>query len=182
MIPCLCINLEALIGLRDFLCLCVSMEVAFLRTAGNVKRMTKREIVKAIVDCFDRGGKLIIFGNGGSMAEASHFATEFIGINKSAVVLSDASTITALANDFGYENVFATWVNALGTNRDLLIGISSSGKSKNIKVTFKDQKWRKIPFIDFPRKGKSISEIQNNQLKLMHKIYGEIKEYYADNK
>lgn len=141
------------------------------------KFLTKKEIIKAIENCFESGGKLIILGNGGSMAEASHFAAEFVGLNRHATALSDPAIITALANDFGYKNAFANWVNAIGRHNDLIIGISSSGKSKNITAVFKDQKWRRIPFIDFPRKGTTTSEVQNNQLKLIHSIYDYFKSH-----
>lgn len=131
-------------------------------------------ITKQILDCFNREGKVIIFGNGGSMAEASHFATELIGIGKPAIALSDPATITALANDNTYEDVFLLWIHAIGREGDLAIGISSSGKSKNINKAY-DLLPFDMKYIDFPRKGKNTSEVQNNQLKLIHKIYKELK-------
>lgn len=131
-------------------------------------------ITKQILDCFNRGGKVIIFGNGGSMAEASHFTTELIGIGKPAIALSDPATLTALANDNTYKDVFLLWIHAIGQEGDLVIGISSSGKSENINQAY-DLLPIGIEFIDFPRKGKTTSEVQNNQLKLIHRIYKELK-------
>ncbi len=127
-------------------------------------------IAKRIKTCFDKGGTLIIFGNGGSMAEASHMAAEFIGIGYPAIALSDPSTLTALSNDFGFEDVFLNWIDALYKSEDLIIGISSSGESENVINALVG-----FDSIDFPRKGKTTSEIQNNQLKLIHKIYEEFK-------
>lgn len=133
--------------------------------------MSAKYIERQIRECFNRGGKLIIFGNGGSMAEASHFAAEFVGIGLPAISLSDPSMITALSNDYDYKNVFSKWCLAIGRPEDLLIGISSSGKSKNVnnalKLYFKS--------IDFPRIGKTTSQVQNNQLKMIHKIYESFK-------
>lgn len=157
----------------------VSTDVIFLpivNDASVIKNyMEKRRIVKEIVDCFERDGKLIIFGNGGSMAEASHMAAEFIGLGLPAISLSDPSVITALSNDYGYNNVFDFWVKAIGKDGDLAIGISSSGKSKNVNRALRHAKFWDIDIIDFPRKGKTTSEVQDNQLKLIHQIYEEFK-------
>jgi D-sedoheptulose 7-phosphate isomerase len=79
------------------------------------------------------GNKLILIGNGGSAAIASHQAIEFLkngGIRAQA--LNDGAALTALANDFGYANVFAEQIKMMGRRGDLLIAISSSGQSTNI--------------------------------------------------
>lgn len=134
--------------------------------------MGKKEIIKAIRTCFDNGGKLIIFGNGGSMAEASHMAAEFVGIGLPAISLSDPSMITALANDYGYNKVFEKWIYAIAQPWDLAIGISSSGKSENVNKGLNLGVYMHgLEVLDFPRKGKTTSQIQNNQLKLIHEIY-----------
>ena len=80
-----------------------------------------------------RGNKLILIGNGGSAAIASHQAIEFLkngGVR--ALALNDGASLTALANDFGYANVFAEQLRMLGQRGDMLIAISSSGQSTNI--------------------------------------------------
>ena len=130
-----------------------------------------QQIINKIKTCFENGGKLLIFGNGGSMAESSHMATEFIGIGLPAIALSDPAIITALSNDFSYEDVFQNWVSAIVKREDLVIGISSSGRSASIINAYKYCERLRLNFIDFPRKGKTTSEIQENQLKLIHKIY-----------
>jgi D-sedoheptulose 7-phosphate isomerase len=79
------------------------------------------------------GNKMILIGNGGSAAIASHQAIEFLkngGIR--ALALNDGASLTALANDFGYANVFAEQLKMIGQRGDLLIAISSSGQSTNI--------------------------------------------------
>ena len=89
--------------------------------------------------CFRNGGKVLVCGNGGSAAHAQHLAAELIGRFHNerdgypAIALTaDTSTMTAIANDYGYENVFARQLKALGQPGDMLIAISTSGYSKNI--------------------------------------------------
>lgn len=92
-----------------------------------------------IVSCLQKGGKLVICGNGGSASDALHFASEIVGRfereRKSwpAIVLNtNVSTMTAIANDYGYEDVFARQVDGLLKSEDLFIGISTSGNSENV--------------------------------------------------
>ncbi len=92
-----------------------------------------------IVDALRRGKKLLVFGNGGSAADAQHLAAELVGrFNREraplpAVALTtDTSILTALANDYGYEEVFSRQVQALGSAGDVACGISTSGNSANV--------------------------------------------------
>jgi D-sedoheptulose 7-phosphate isomerase len=85
------------------------------------------------------GGKVLLFGNGGSAADAQHIAAEFVGRfvrqrdGLPAVALTtDTSALTAIANDFGYDDVFARQVRALGRRGDIAIAISTSGKSPSV--------------------------------------------------
>jgi D-sedoheptulose 7-phosphate isomerase len=85
------------------------------------------------------GGKVLAFGNGGSAADATHFAAELVGRyllerdGLPAISLSDnASALTAISNDYGYERVFARQVEALGRRGDVALGISTSGRSANV--------------------------------------------------
>ena len=90
----------------------------------------------AIVDCLQSGGKVLACGNGGSAADAQHFAAELVNrfeINRrglAAVALThDASVITSIANDFSFDQIFSRQVEALGRPGDLLLAISTSGTS-----------------------------------------------------
>lgn len=85
------------------------------------------------------GGKILVCGNGGSAADAQHFAAEFLCRYKNdrrplaAVALTvDTSALTAIANDYGFEYVFARQVEALGAHGDVLVAITTSGKSPNV--------------------------------------------------
>lgn len=93
----------------------------------------------ALVAILGNGGKILFFGNGGSAADAQHFASELVGTmgrdwqGLAAIALTtDSSVLTSLANDFDYGSVFARQIRALGKKGDAAIGISTSGRSPNI--------------------------------------------------
>ena len=90
-------------------------------------------------EAIERGNKILLFGNGGSAADAQHIAAELTGRYKTdrialpAIALTtDTSALTAIGNDFGYEKVFERQVEALANEGDVLIGISTSGNSDNV--------------------------------------------------
>ncbi len=94
---------------------------------------------KICIDSLKNGNKILIFGNGGSAADAQHIAAELVGRYKterkglSAIALTtDTSTITAIANDYGYLHVFNRQVEALANEGDVVIGISTGGGSANV--------------------------------------------------
>jgi len=85
------------------------------------------------------GGKLIIFGNGGSAADAQHIAAEFVGrylVEREALpavaLTTDTSALTAIGNDYGFEQVFSRQIQALAKREDVALGISTSGDSQNV--------------------------------------------------
>jgi D-sedoheptulose 7-phosphate isomerase len=97
------------------------------------------EAAEAMCAALGRGGKVVVFGNGGSAADSQHFAAELVGrfrINRqplSAVALTtDTSVITSIANDFAYDQVFVRQVQALGRPGDVAFAISTSGRSPNV--------------------------------------------------
>lgn len=93
---------------------------------------------RLICDVFRNDGKILVCGNGGSMCDAMHFAEEFTGRFRRdrkplpAIALSDPAHLTCVGNDFGFEQVFARSVFALGKKGDLLVAISTSGHSMNV--------------------------------------------------
>ena len=134
--------------------------------------MTKREIIKIIVEAFNKGNKLLIFGCGGSMAEASHMAAEFIGIGLPAIALNDPAVITALANDYTFNMVFSKQIFALGKKGDIAIALSTSGKSRSVIYGINKAKAMGLTVIDWPRnRGKTTGTIQEYQLKLIHEVF-----------
>ncbi|MFN0009691.1 MAG: SIS domain-containing protein [Planctomycetota bacterium] len=109
---------------------------AFLGDERNLESV--RKFARAAAGTLERGGLLMACGNGGSMCDAMHFAEEWTGRFRKdrsalpAMAFSDASQITCIANDFGYDEVFARSVEAFGKKGDLLLAISTSGESKNV--------------------------------------------------
>lgn len=96
-------------------------------------------ITTLIADSYRRNNKVIIIGNGGSASIASHIYTDLLkNANVRAICFNDASLITCLSNDLGYEYVFQKPIEMLSSKGDILFSISSSGRSRNIlKATFK---------------------------------------------
>lgn len=97
------------------------------------------QAVKTIVAAYKKGGKIVLLGNGGSAADAQHLAGELMGrfkIERQALpaiaLTTNTSILTALANDYGYDTVFSRQVEALVDERDVVIGISTSGTSPNV--------------------------------------------------
>lgn len=97
------------------------------------------EAARLCIECIERGGKIMVCGNGGSAADAQHFAAELVvryradGRALPAIALTtDTSTLTACANDFGYEFTLARQIEAFGRKGDVLIVISTSGSSRNV--------------------------------------------------
>jgi len=125
----------------------VATITARLREAAAVTEAMARhgaEIARAatvITQSFQRGGKLLLCGNGGSAADCQHLAAEFVGrLTKDvtrpglpAIALTtDTSYLTAFANDFGFDGVFARQIEALAAAGDVLLAISTSGSSRNV--------------------------------------------------
>ena len=119
----------------------ISESIAVKQGLLENKKLLKTEenLANEIVSCISNGGKLVICGNGGSASDALHFAGEIVGRfvkeRKAwpAVVLNaDVATLTAIANDYGYEDSFARQAQAHLTSKDIFIGISTSGNSENV--------------------------------------------------
>ena len=118
------------------------------RTAVRTADACAEEILgatAAIVESLRTGGKILLCGNGGSAGDAQHLATEFVSTltvdrRRDAIpaiaLTTDSSLLTAVANDFGFEGVFARQVEALGREGDVLVGISTSGNSENVVRAF----------------------------------------------
>lgn len=108
----------------------------FMADDQNIQQI--ENAAKLMADCIINGGKIISCGNGGSHCDAMHFAEELSGRYRGnrkalpAIAISDPSHISCVGNDYGYEFIFSRYVEALGKPGDILLGISSSGNSKNV--------------------------------------------------
>lgn len=116
----------------------IKAKKAFLLEAENIRKVSQ-EIIK----CFSRGNKLLIFGNGGSAADAQHIAGELVGRYKlerrglpAISLTTDTSILTAWSNDYSFDTIFERQVEALANKGDILLGISTSGNSPNIIKAF----------------------------------------------
>lgn len=126
------------------------IEEVFQRSLGEMDEVHRRfmedkelhgriiEAAKLIVEAFSRGNKVISCGNGGSMSDAMHFAEELTGRYREnrrpypAIAISDPGYLSCSANDFGYEEVFSRFLEGVGRTGDVLLAISTSGKSANV--------------------------------------------------
>jgi len=112
---------------------------AVVAAAKAVLRAPFVRLVEASIASIKCGGKLLFFGNGGSAADAQHLATELVVRYKqnrpaiAAIALTtDSSVLTAIGNDFGFDDLFARQIEALGRKGDVAVGISTSGNSPNV--------------------------------------------------
>ena len=117
-----------------------------LEESANIKRIMAQNLADVIADAariilnvYRAGGKVLLIGNGGSAADAQHIAAELVGrfklerVGLPAIALTtNTSSLTALANDYGYDTVFSRQLEALANDRDVLIAITTSGTSTNI--------------------------------------------------
>ncbi len=138
-----------------------------IRAALESSAQTKRTMIQAcsrdliaaadlISQAMQSGGKLLLCGNGGSAADSQHIATEFV-VRLSAhtdraalpalALTTDTSTLTAAANDYGFDRVFSRQIEALGRPGDVLIAISTSGSSRNVVEAARAARDRGIPVI-----------------------------------
>ncbi len=132
------------------------------------------------------GYKILICGNGGSAADSQHFAAEIVGRFEKerkgfpAIALTtDTSALTAIGNDYGFENIFSRQVEALGEKGDILIGISTSGNSENVIKAVEVAKGRGIFTVGFLGKdGGKLKDIVDKAFIVRHKNTARIQEVH----
>jgi D-sedoheptulose 7-phosphate isomerase len=136
----------------------LKLSLAALERANNNPALlaTARAIAAAMVAALGAGNKLLIIGNGGSAADAQHIAAEIVGRYKqdrpawAAIALTtDTSALSAIANDYGFEQVFARQVEGLGARGDVLLALSTSGRSPNILAALRTARKRGLVTIGF---------------------------------
>ena len=154
------------------------------------------EAVEVLSGCFKRGNKILIAGNGGSAADAQHFAAEIVGRYKKKrkgypviALTTDSSILTAWSNDYDFDNVFERQIEALGKTGDVFLGISTGGNSENIiKAADKAKKMKMRTICLLGRKGKlkkkadvcimvpsdNIPRIQETHIMALHIIVEEL--------
>jgi D-sedoheptulose 7-phosphate isomerase len=117
---------------------------AFLKDPGQLEKCEK--FSQILIESFSRGGRLFTCGNGGSHCDAMHFAEEFTGRYRKdrkplgALALGDASHVTCVSNDYGFEHIFSRQLEGLARKGDVLVGLSTSGNSANVIRAFETAK------------------------------------------
>ena len=118
------------------------------------------DAVQALLTCVTSGGKVLVCGNGGSAADAQHFAAEFVGRFErerpelAAIALTtDTSILTAVANDYGFQFIFSRQVRALGQAGDVLLAITTSGNSDNVLKAIEVAHEREMVIIGLSGRG-----------------------------
>lgn len=136
---------------------------AFLSDTQNFEKI--ESAIDKIVESFEKNGKIIACGNGGSHCDAMHFAEELTGRYRNnrkalpALAISDSSHITCVGNDYGYDFIFSRFIEAHGKAGDVLLGISTSGNSPNVINAL--QKARELGMFTIALTGKDGGKIKD---------------------
>jgi D-sedoheptulose 7-phosphate isomerase len=148
-------------------------ESAHLKEALKAKSQTILDIAKELTKAYRRGNKALLFGNGGSAADAQHIACELSGqyyLDREplpAIALTtNTSTLTAISNDYDYEQVFARQVKALVKKGDVVIGISTSGNSPNVLQGIREAKRLGAITVAFTGRGGKLKELTDYVLSI----------------
>ena len=141
------------------------------------------KVIEVISKCLIRGNKIILFGNGGSAADAQHIAAELIGkfnFNRSSLpalaLTTNSSTLTSISNDYSYDVVFSRQCESLVKKGDVVIGISTSGNSLNVKKALQVSKKLSATTIGLLGKKGTIKKIVDIPLSVQCKTTPEIQE------
>jgi D-sedoheptulose 7-phosphate isomerase len=135
-------------------------------------RATAGAIASAMVAALRSGHKILLIGNGGSAADAQHIAAEIIGRYKhdrpayaALALTTDTSALTAIANDYGFEQLFARQIEGLGQRGDVLLALSTSGRSPNILAALRTARERGLVTIGFTgSKGRALGALCDHLL------------------
>jgi D-sedoheptulose 7-phosphate isomerase len=137
------------------------------------------------------GNKLLVCGNGGSASDAAHFATELVvrftkdrPAYPAIALAGDGGLLTAAGNDYGFDEIFARQVAAYGKENDLLICLTTSGKSKNVVRALEEAKTRKLKTaeVDLLVRGDSTARIQEAHKLLLHVLCEALESRLAQNR
>jgi len=151
--------------------------LSILKSADFINQISNA--AKICINSLNNGGKILFCGNGGSASDAAHLSAELVGrylSNRkpyaSVCLSSNLSLLTAIANDYGYDNIFSRQIEAIGKKDDILFVISTSGKSKNILKAINTGKKKKLKIIFLNSiKNKKVKKICNFDIKVpAHRI------------
>jgi D-sedoheptulose 7-phosphate isomerase len=148
------------------------------QTEANYMLIAKA--VKLMSDSIQNGGKIISCGNGGSMCDAMHFAEELSGRFRenrralAAISISDPSHLSCVSNDYGYDFVFSRFIEGLGQQNDVLLGISTSGNSKNVLLAVEAAKAKGMKTIVLTGKdGGKLAGMADVEIRAPHSTFAD---------
>jgi D-sedoheptulose 7-phosphate isomerase len=154
------------------------------RAAGDVTAVVKA--ADAIAAALRQGGAVLVFGNGGSAADAQHFAAELVGRYErerqpwpAIALTTDSSALTAIGNDYGFDRVFARQVEALGRKGDVAIGISTSGNSPNVLRALEAANDRGLVTIALTGRGGEAGKIATHHVAVQEERTARVQEVHA---
>ena len=155
---------------------------------NNLKNLTPKisEVTQLCINSVKNGKKIMFCGNGGSAADSQHLAAELIGrckMNRPAIasiaLTTDTSVLTAVGNDYGYDAIFGRQIEALGQKGDVLIGISTSGNSKNVILALEKARNMGILTVAFTGKnGGKMKEIADYVINVPSDVTNNIQEMH----
>ena len=180
----------------------IAAKEAFLKNSAGLLVQAAQLIAESI----HKGGKVLIIGNGGSAADAQHMAAEMVGrmlVERrplpALALTTDTSNLTAVANDFGYEKIFTKQIEALAKKEDVVVAISTSGKSKNVVSAVQMAQQMGCSVIGLTggegmplkqhctlclcvEEGQNSSRIQETHIFAIHSMVDLVDRYYLDSK
>lgn len=150
----------------------------FINDENNIRKIAVAG--ELMVDAIKHGGKIISCGNGGSMCDAMHFAEEMTGRFRDdrralpAISISDASHITCVGNDYGFNEIFSRYVNTIGKENDVLLAISTSGNSENIIKAAAEAKNKGMKVVGLTGKtGGKLAELCDVEIRAPQSAYAD---------
>lgn len=150
----------------------------FVNEGQNLERIAAA--ARLMADAIQGRGKILSCGNGGSMCDAMHFAEELTGRYRNnrpalpAIAISDASHMSCVANDYGYDQVFSRYVEALGQPGDVLLGISTSGNSPNVLKAAEAARSRGMKVVTLTGKdGGQLAALSDVEIRVPHFGYAD---------
>lgn len=143
----------------------INLQKSILESATLVRAI--EQTCESIIECYKNGGKVLFCGNGGSAADAQHLAAELSGrfyFDRpplyAEALHTNTSYLTAVANDYSYDVIYSRLVDGMGKSGDIIIGLSTSGNSKNIVKAFQKAKDKRMKRVALT--GKSGGELKDN--------------------
>ena len=151
---------------------------SFLTNKSTIQKI--EQAAKLMIDSIKNGGKILSCGNGGSLCDAMHFSEELTGKFREerkalpSIAITDPSHITCVGNDYGFDHVFSRYVEGLGKQEDVLLGISTSGNSANVINAVHSAKEKGMSVVALTGKsGGKLAKLADVEIRVPHMGYSD---------